>query len=187
MVQDSPQQNGVAERMNRTLVESARTMISHAGLPNMYWAEAISTAAYVRNRMTTKAIKENKTPYERWYGKKPNLSHLRVFGCMAYVHIPDDERRKLNKKVEKMRFVGYSLTSKGYRLFDETKRKIFIRKDVEFNEDDFGHKETMTTTDSVPERKQEVEDVEGEIEEAKEEQSTQEPRRSGRSRKPPIR
>ena len=107
---------------------------------------------------------------------------------MAYVHIPDDERRKLDKKAEKMRFVGYSLTSKGYRLFDETERKIFIRKDVEFNEDDFGHKETMTTTDSVPERKQEVEeDVEGEIEEAKEEQSTQEPRRSGRSRKPPIR
>ena len=79
-------------------------------------------------------------------GKKPNVSHLRVFGCMAYVHIPDNERRKLDKKAEKMRFVGYSFTSKGYRVFDETKGKIFIRKDVEFNEDDFGHKETMTTT-----------------------------------------
>ena len=149
----------------------------------MYWAEAISTAAYVRNRMPTKAIKENKTPYERWYGKKPNVSHLRVFGCMAYVHIPDNEQRKLDKKAEKMRFVGYSLTSKRYRVFDETKGKIFIRKDVEFNENDFSHKETMTTTD--PEPKQE--DVEGEIEEVKEDQSPQEPRRSGRLRKPPVR
>lgn len=82
----SPQQNGVAERMNRTLVESARSMIAHAGLPNTYWAEAISTAAYVRNRMSTSAFKQNKSPYERWYGRKPDIRNLRVFGCMAYAH-----------------------------------------------------------------------------------------------------
>lgn len=88
----SPEQNGVAERMNRTLVESARAMIAHAGLPNSYWAEAIATAAYIRNRMPTTAIKENVTPYEKWYGRKPIVTHLKVFGCVAYAHIPDMKR-----------------------------------------------------------------------------------------------
>ena len=139
----SPQQNGVSQRMNRTLVESARSMIAHAGLSNIFWAEAISTASYVRNRLPTTALKERETPYERWYGRKPDVSHFRVFGCMAYAHVP--ERRKLDTKSKKMRFVGYSLTSKGYRLFDETNRKLCIRRDVEFNERDFGQKSAITT------------------------------------------
>ena len=133
-VPHSPQQNGVAERMKRTLVESARSMIAHAALPNIFWAEAISTAAYVRNRLPTTALKENETPYEQWYARKPDVSHLRVFGCMAYAHVPDSERRKLDKKSKKMRFVGYSITSKGYRLFDKTNQKMYIRRDLELNE-----------------------------------------------------
>ena len=83
-VPHSPEQNGVAERMNHTLMESARSMLSHAGLSNRYWAEAVATAAYIRNCIPTAAIKEGQTPYERWYGKKPNVSHLKVFGCMAF-------------------------------------------------------------------------------------------------------
>ena len=90
-------------------------------------------------------MKERETPYERWYGRKPDVSHFRVFGCMAYAHVPDCERRKLDTKSKKMRFVGYSLTLKGYRLFDETNRKLCIRRDVEFNESDFGQKSAMTT------------------------------------------
>ena len=90
-VPHSPQQNGVAERMNRTLMESARSMLAHAGLPDSYWAEAVATAAYLRNRTPTTAFEEKKTPYERWYGKKLNLSHLKVFGCIAYAHIPDSK------------------------------------------------------------------------------------------------
>lgn len=58
----------------------------------LFWAEAISTAAYVRNHLPTMTLKENETPYERWYGRKPDVSHLRVFGCMAYAHVPDSER-----------------------------------------------------------------------------------------------
>ena len=115
-VPHSPEQNGVAERMNRTLMESARSMLSHAGLSNRYWAEAVATAAYIRNRTPTAAFKEEQTPYERWYGKRPNVSHLKVFGCMAFAHIPDAQRQKLDKKSEKLRFVGYSIRSKGYRL-----------------------------------------------------------------------
>ena len=95
----SPEQNGVAERMNRTLVESAWGMLSHAQLSKSFWAEAISTAACIRNRM----------PYERWYERKPDVSHLKVFGCMAYAHLPESRRKKLDKKSEKLRFVGYSI------------------------------------------------------------------------------
>ena len=76
-----PEQNGVAERMNRTLMESARSMLAHAGLPHCYWAEAVSTAAYLKNRTATTAFA---TPYERWYGRKPNISNLR---CSDAMHI----------------------------------------------------------------------------------------------------
>ena len=99
-------ENGVSERMNRTLVESARSMIAHAELSNIFWAEAISAAAYVKNRLPTAALKERETPYERWYGRKPDVSHFRVFGRMAHAHVPDCERRKLDTKSKKMRFVG---------------------------------------------------------------------------------
>ena len=143
-VPHSPEQNGVAERMNRTLVESARSMLSHAGLPKSFWAEAIATAAYIRNRMPTAAIREDKTPYEKWYGRKPDVSNLRVFGCMAYAHIPESQRKKLDKKSEKLRFVGYSIQSKGYRLFDEN-QKVIVRRDVVFNETDFGQAEEKLT------------------------------------------
>ena len=187
----SLQQNGVAERMNRTLIESARSMIAHAALPNLYWAEATSTATHIRNRMPTAAIKENKTLYERWYGKKPDVSRLRAFGCIVYADVRDKDRQKLDKKVKKMRFAGYSLTSNGYRLFDEMSRKLFIRRDVEFNENEFGHKEAITITDPIAEPKQAVEDVKQEAvtieREADEEQASDEPRRPGRSRGVPVR
>ena len=75
-VPHTPEQNGVAERMNRTLMESARSMIAHAMLPNTYWAEAVSTAVYLKNRTATTALEKVMTPYERWYGKIPNISNL---------------------------------------------------------------------------------------------------------------
>ena len=75
----TPQQNRVAEQMNRKLQESARAMLSHANLPQGYWAEAIAAAAYLRNRVAISPV-EQKTPHEMWYGRKPNLSHL---GCIA--------------------------------------------------------------------------------------------------------
>ena len=95
----SPEQNGVSERMNWTLVESAQSMIAHAELPDRYWAEAEATAAYVRNRTPTTAINEDTTPYERWYGRKPNVSHLKVFGCMAYAHVPDESGYKSGQPI----------------------------------------------------------------------------------------
>ena len=86
----TPEQNGVAERLNRTLVESSRSMLLDAKLSHKFWAEAISTAAYLKNRCPTTTIK-GMTPYEAWFGKKTKVEHLRVFGCDAYAHIPHPE------------------------------------------------------------------------------------------------
>ena len=141
----SPQQNGVAERMNRTLLESAREMVYHAGLSKEFWAEAINTAAFIRNRVVT--VTTGQSPYERWYGKVPDMSQFRVFGCIAYAHIPEAERRKLDMKANKLRFLGYSDTQKGYRLFDVRNNKVIIKRDVIFNESDFGHQKESVEVD----------------------------------------
>ena len=95
-----PQQNGVAERMNRTLLDSARAMVYHAKLSKVFWAEAVNTAAYIRNRVVTST--SGKTSYERWYGRISDVSHFRVFGCIAYAHVPETERRMLDKKATRL-------------------------------------------------------------------------------------
>ena len=197
-VPNTPEQNGVSERMNRTLLESARSMLSHAGLQSHFWAEAVVTAAYVRNRSPTSALSENVTPYHKWYGRKPDLEHLRVFGCAAYAHVPDAQRQKLDKKAKKFRFVGYSIQSKGYRLFDECTKRVFVRKDVVFNESDFGENapkggegpiealEVSPAQDNQPETVPNHHDDQVERE-GSEEQTVSEVRRSERRRYPPIR
>ena len=99
-VPKTPEQNGVAERLNRTLVEAVRSMLIDANLPHKFWAEALSTAVYLKNRSPTKAVKDM-TPFEAWKNMKPKVGHLRVFGCDAFAHIPKDERHKLDVKASK--------------------------------------------------------------------------------------
>ena len=118
-------------------MESARAMLSHSNLPNKFWAEAVATAAYLRNRTTTSANEDQLTPYEKWYEHKPDIGHIRVFGCAAYSHVPSTERRKLDKKAQKLCFIGYSKNPKGYRLIDVSTEKVVTRRDVVFNETDF--------------------------------------------------
>ena len=120
--------------------------MSHAKLPDNYWAEAVATPAYVKNRTPTNAIKQDKTPFERWYGKKLNVSNLKVFGYIVYGHVPDSQRQKLDKKSEKLRFVGYSLEHKLYRLINEETSKVIIRRDVVFNETIFGYEDRADKT-----------------------------------------
>lgn len=100
----SPQQNGVAERANRTLMEKARAMIANSELPKCFWAEAIHTACKLKNVGPTSSLK-SQTPEELWTGKNPNLRFQRVFGCLAYGHVPKELRKKLDFKAEE-HFLG---------------------------------------------------------------------------------
>ncbi|KAE8695859.1 U-box domain-containing protein 31 [Hibiscus syriacus] len=129
----TPQQNGVAECMNRTLNERARSMRIHAGLPKFLWTEAINTAAYLINRGPSVPL-DGGIPEEAWRKKEINLSHLRVFGCISYVHINSAERSKLDAKSNKCVFVGYGGDEFGYRFWDYENRKIIRSRDVIFNE-----------------------------------------------------
>jgi hypothetical protein len=129
----TPQQNGVVERMNRTLMEKSRSMLSGARLGQEFWAEAVGTSCYLVNRSPSSTL-DDKTPHEVWSGKKPSLQHLRVFGCDAYVHVPKENRSKLDKKAEKCIFIGYKDGVKGYKLWNpETKKNVYSR-DVVFRE-----------------------------------------------------
>lgn len=128
----SPEQNGVAERLNRTLLDKARCMIAESKMDKQFWGEAVLNATYITNRSPTRALKMNKTPAEIWFGKRPNLSNLRVFGSTAYAHVPDVLRKKLDNKSRRMTMVGYA--KNGYRLWDDKESRIVVYRDVTFNE-----------------------------------------------------
>lgn len=129
----TPQQNGLAERMNRTLVEKARCMIFYANLEKQVWAEAVATAAYIANRSPTKVL-GNTTPFKMWTGKEPRLNHIRIFGSKVMVHIPKEKRLKWDKKSKEMIFVGYCETTKGYRILDPVTHQVIKSRDVIFLE-----------------------------------------------------
>lgn len=131
----TPQQNGVIERKTRTIVEAARSMLNQKSLPKKFWAEAVGVAVYLLNRFPTQALGDL-TPYEAWHGRKPNVSHLKTFGCIGYAFVPAELRRKLDEKSQKCIFVGYSKETKGYRLFDPISENLVISRDVIFNEQD---------------------------------------------------
>ncbi|KAJ0795822.1 putative RNA-directed DNA polymerase [Helianthus annuus] len=129
----TPQQNGLAERKNRTKMELGRSMMKMMNVSNNLWAEAVACATYILNRTVTKRI-PNITPEESWSGRKPNISHLRIFGCIAYAHIPKQRRTKLDDKTEKTILVGYSEQCKAYKLYNPTTGKVIISRDVIFDE-----------------------------------------------------
>ena len=131
----TPEQNGVAERANRTIVERARSMLHAKNLGYEFWAEAVATAVYLKNCSPTKAVSD-KTPQEAWRGYKPTVSHLRIFGCKTWAHIPKNKRTKLDSKAVECVFVGYCNRSKGYRLYNPSTKKIIISRDVTFDERD---------------------------------------------------
>ena len=103
----NPQQNGVAERKNRTIMEAVKAMIHDQDLPMHLWAEAAGTAVYVQNRSPHRVL-GNKTPEEMFSGEKPEVSHLWIFGCPVYIHVPREKRPKLEPSGRKGIFVGYS-------------------------------------------------------------------------------
>ena len=135
-VRKTPEQNGVAERGNRTLVEAIRSILAQSGVDKRFWGEALATVTYLRNRSPTKAV-TGKTPFEAWNGSKPCIDHLRIFGSICYAHVPKDERKKLDVKTRKAILLGYGTETKGYRLYDVATHKVFYSRDVIFDEGKF--------------------------------------------------
>ena len=115
MMPYTPQQNGVAERMNQSLMERARSMLGGAGLEHKFWAEAVATMCYLLNR-SPMATLIDKMPMEAWSGKKPSLRHFCVFGYEAYTHVHEVSRSKLDNKAVKCIFIEYGIGVKGYKL-----------------------------------------------------------------------
>ena len=129
-VRNTPQQNGVAERMNQTLLERARCMLSNAGLPRSFWAEAVNTACYLINRAPHTGI-ECQIPYEVWSGSSVEYSNLKVFGCTAYYHVSEG---KLEPRAKKGAFVGYGDGVKGFRIWSPSEKRVILSRSVVFDE-----------------------------------------------------
>ena len=137
-VRYTPQQNGRAERLNRTLLEKTRSMLFAADLPKKFWAEAITTANYLQNVVMSRAVKAS--PFELFFGRKPDVSMLRVLGSLAHVHVPKEKRGKFDKKIIAGVFVGYEPVSKGWRVLHQngnTWRSV-VSRDVMFDEGSIG-------------------------------------------------
>ena len=126
-----PEQNGVAEGVSRTVLESARSMLHHSSLPLELWAEASNFAVYILNRVVGRSV-GGKTPYEVWRGVKPNVSHIREFGSSVYVNIPKEG--KCEPKPLKCVHVGFCEAQKAFRAWDPVDRKIIVTRDVIFQE-----------------------------------------------------
>ena len=128
----TPQQNGVSERRNRTLIGMVRSMISRSKLPGFLWGEALKTANYILNRVPTKAVKV--TPFEAWTGRKPSFEHFHIWGCKAEGRFYNPNEKKLDARTSTCYFVGYSEKSKGFKFYCpqfhsrilETHNAIFI-------------------------------------------------------------
>ena len=142
------QTNGTVERSIRTVITMARCLLYHASLEKRFWAEAVETAIYLRNRLPSARIPE-KSPFELIYGKKPTLTHLRVFGCYAYALIPKERCKKWDPKAIKCIFVGYEESSKAYRIYDPSRNRIFISRDVDFNENCFQNDPTKKSVEDL--------------------------------------
>ena len=111
------------ERKNRTIVESARAMILDQNLQPFLWGEASNTTIYIQNRCPHSHL-DHKTPEEVFFGKKPNISHLRIFGCPSFIHIPKEKRSKLPSFGKKEILVGYRESSKAYHIYIPIKETL---------------------------------------------------------------
>ena len=129
----TPEQNGVSERLNRSIMDRVRTILIDAGLPLNLWAEAVSYIVHTKNHNPTRTL--STTPFEMRYNNKPDLSHSHRFGCVAYVLDNSPERQKLDPKGKRTLFVGYSETQKGWRVYHLDKRKIQVSAHIKFDND----------------------------------------------------
>ncbi|GJV38610.1 retrovirus-related pol polyprotein from transposon TNT 1-94 [Tanacetum coccineum] len=148
----TPEQNGVVERRNRTLVEAARTMLSASKLPLSFWAEAVATACYTQNRSIIIST-YGKTAYHIINDRKPSIKHLHIFGCICYITRDGENLDKMKEKGDPCVMVGYSTQSKGYRVYNKRTRLIVESIHIKFDE----IKEMMSdhnSSDLAPQRQE---------------------------------
>jgi hypothetical protein len=129
----TPEQNGIVERKNMTLIDMARSILAEYNVSDSYWAEAINIACHASNRPYCHKLLK-KTPYELLIGRKPNISYFRVFGCKCYIFRKGSRLSKFEKKCDEGFLLGYSSNSKAYRVFNKTHGIIGEAYDVEFDE-----------------------------------------------------
>ena len=128
-----PQQNGVAERRNRTLLDMVRSIMSYSTLPISFWGYALNTAIYLLNLVTLKFVP--KTPVELWNGRKPSMGHLHIRGCLE--HVLKGKSNKLQSKTEVVFFVGYPKGTIGGLFYSHKDNKVFVSTNAKFLENDY--------------------------------------------------
>ena len=145
----TPQQNGVAERMNQTLLGGMRAMLHHSGMSKGFWAEAMGTAVHILNRAPRKGLGW-RTPYELLFGRIPDVSYFRVFGCRAWVFNDSPTKTKLDPKSVPMIFVGYDISKRSFRLWNPETRSIVISANVRFSESEFPNRPITHPSAPIP-------------------------------------
>ena len=151
---NKPHQNGVLERRNRTIMERARCIAADSHLPVFLWPEAVAMATFLINRSPTRS-NFGIPPEASYTDKSIKLEDLKIFGSLAFVHVPDRERRKLDHKLSKRcMFVGYDLQLKAYRVYDNTRKKIIITHGVVFDKARVGfhHLQEEASSNTSPSR-----------------------------------
>ena len=129
-------------------MEMTRCMLHEKDLPKRFWGKAANTIMCLQNRISTKVVKDL-TPFEVWYGYKPSLKFLRVFGCLCFTYIPQVKRDKLDKKAEAGIFVGYSTISKAYRVFQPHTSRVIVSRDVHFAGNEQWNWEELTKVNQI--------------------------------------
>lgn len=129
----SPQQNGVVERRNRTVVEMARSFLKEKRMPAMFWGEAVRHSVYILNKLPTRAV-FGVTPYEAWSGNKPHIGHIRVFGCIAHMKTPTAYTKKLDDRSKPVIHLGKKPGTKAYRVYDPVSNFVHVSRDLVFEE-----------------------------------------------------
>jgi hypothetical protein len=162
--------------MNKALMEKSRSMLSGAELGKELWAEAVGTTCYVVNRSPSSTL-DDKTPHEVRSTKKPSLQHLRVFGCDSYVHVPKENRSKLDKKDEKCIFIGCKDVVKRYNPWNPETKKTVYSRDVVFREVKYVSKQEFQPMQDEPEK------IELELDDAKYQSSEEEEAEEGEEEK----
>ena len=151
----TPEQNGVAERWNRTLLDTARAMLEGApGVSTSLWGEAVAAATHVRNRCPTRGIPEDKTPTEVCYGKTPIVNYFKVWGSKVSVMTPQKDRKKFDPRSAQGIFVGYGVNQKGYRIYNPVTKSVQVSRNLVFHA-------TPTFEDGVWQREEDQEELHG--------------------------